>query len=69
MNLGHSRFRASSFAQTLFLVQIFRFPSERMYEAIESGAFPKWEFAIQVIPASKEHDFDFDILRRNQNMA
>ena len=33
-----------------------------MYEAIENGAFPKWKFCIQVIPASKEHDFDFDIL-------
>ncbi|KAK6077916.1 catalase [Seiridium cupressi] len=31
-------------------------------EAIDSGAFPKWDFGIQVIPESKEHDFDFDIL-------
>jgi catalase len=31
-------------------------------EAIENGAFPKWRFGIQVIPESKEHDFEFDIL-------
>ncbi|KAH6653959.1 catalase [Truncatella angustata] len=31
-------------------------------EAIDSGAYPKWDFGIQVIPESKEHDFDFDIL-------
>lgn len=23
---------------------------------------PKWDFGIQVIPESKEHDFEFDIL-------
>jgi catalase len=31
-------------------------------EAIDNGAFPKWDFGIQVIPESKEHDFEFDIL-------
>ncbi|KAI1848511.1 hypothetical protein JX266_005817 [Neoarthrinium moseri] len=31
-------------------------------EAIDNGAFPKWDFGIQVIPESQEHDFDFDIL-------
>ena len=30
--------------------------------AIDSGAYPKWNFGIQVLPESKEHDFDFDIL-------
>jgi len=30
--------------------------------AIESGAYPTWTFSIQVIPSSKENDFDFDIL-------
>jgi catalase len=38
------------------------FHRKDLYEAIGSGAFPKWKFGIQVIPASKEHDFDFDIL-------
>ncbi len=38
------------------------FHRKDLYEAIESGAFPKWKFGIQVIPASMEHDFDFDIL-------
>jgi catalase len=27
-----------------------------------NGAYPKWFFGIQVIPESKEHDFEFDIL-------
>ncbi|KAH8673356.1 catalase [Xylariales sp. PMI_506] len=31
-------------------------------DAIDNGAYPKWDFGIQVIPESKEHDFDFDIL-------
>jgi catalase len=38
------------------------FHRKDLYEAIEHGAFPKWKFCIQVIPASKEHDFEFDIL-------
>ncbi|KAI0257422.1 catalase-like domain-containing protein [Lactifluus subvellereus] len=38
------------------------FHRKDLYEAIENGAFPKWKFCIQVIPTSKEHDFDFDIL-------
>lgn len=31
-------------------------------EAIEAGSYPKWDFGIQVIPESKENDFEFDIL-------
>lgn len=31
-------------------------------EAIDSGAYPKWDFGIQVIPEADEHKFDFDIL-------
>ncbi|KAH6693443.1 catalase-like domain-containing protein [Plectosphaerella plurivora] len=38
------------------------FHRKDLMEAIESGAFPKWKFGIQVLPESKEHDFDFDIL-------
>ena len=38
------------------------FHRKDLQEAIESGAHAKWQFAIQVIPEAKEHDFDFDIL-------
>lgn len=38
------------------------FHRKDLMEAIDNGAFPKWKFGIQVIPESKEHDFDFDIL-------
>ncbi|KAF1998615.1 catalase [Amniculicola lignicola CBS 123094] len=38
------------------------FHRKDLWEAIESNAFPKWKFGIQVIPESKEHDFEFDIL-------
>lgn len=38
------------------------FHRKDLQEAIENGAFPKWKFGIQVIPESKEHDFEFDIL-------
>ncbi|KAI0815335.1 catalase [Irpex lacteus] len=38
------------------------FHRKDLQEAIENGAFPKWTFAIQVIPEANEHDFDFDIL-------
>ncbi len=38
------------------------FHRKDLYEAIDSGAYPKWKFGIQVIPETKEHDFTFDIL-------
>lgn len=38
------------------------FHRKDLYEAIENGAYPKWRFGIQVIPESKEHEFDFDVL-------
>lgn len=38
------------------------FHRKDLAEAIDNGIFPKWRFGIQVIPESKEHDFDFDIL-------
>ena len=38
------------------------FHRKDLYDAISNGAFPTWKFGIQVIPESKEHDFDFDIL-------
>lgn len=33
-----------------------------LYEAIESGAFPEWEFGIQVVPEEDEHKYPFDLL-------
>jgi catalase len=33
-----------------------------LWEAIESGAFPEWEFGIQVVEEVDEHKFDFDLL-------
>lgn len=38
------------------------FHRKDLWTAIESGAYPKWKFGIQVIPEGKENDFDFDIL-------
>lgn len=38
------------------------FHRKDLYEAIENGAYPKWDFGIQTIPESKEKDFEFDIL-------
>ncbi|KZL80596.1 catalase 1 [Colletotrichum incanum] len=38
------------------------FHRKDLAEAIENGAYPKWKFGIQVLPESREHDFDFDIL-------
>jgi catalase len=33
-----------------------------LWEAIENGAFPEWEFGVQLIPEEDEHKFDFDLL-------
>jgi catalase len=33
-----------------------------LWEAIESGAFPEWEFGIQVVDEKDEHKFPFDLL-------
>jgi catalase len=33
-----------------------------LWEAIESGNFPEWEFGVQVIPEKDEHKFEFDLL-------
>lgn len=55
-------FDVASFIILEMLHNLPDFHRKDLYEAIESGAFPKWRFCIQVIPGSKEHDFDFDIL-------
>jgi catalase len=33
-----------------------------LWEAIEQGAYPEWEFGIQVVEEKDEHKFDFDLL-------
>ncbi|WDF45604.1 catalase [Chryseobacterium sp. KACC 21268] len=33
-----------------------------LWEAIDSGAFPEWDFGVQLIPEADEHKFDFDLL-------
>ncbi|KAB8186232.1 catalase [Nonomuraea phyllanthi] len=33
-----------------------------LWEAIERGAFPEYELCVQLVPESKEHSFDFDLL-------
>lgn len=38
------------------------FHRQDLYDAIESGAFPEWEFGIQVVPEEDEHKYSFDLL-------
>jgi catalase len=38
------------------------FHKRDLWEAIESGNFPEWDFGVQVIPEENENDFDFDLL-------
>lgn len=33
-----------------------------LWEAIESGNFPEWEFGVQLVPEEDEHKFEFDLL-------
>lgn len=33
-----------------------------LWEAIENGAFPEWDFGVQIIAEEDEHKFDFDLL-------
>ncbi|UGQ14875.1 catalase [Yinghuangia sp. ASG 101] len=33
-----------------------------LWEAIANGDFPEWELGFQMVPADREHDFDFDLL-------
>ncbi|WVR03995.1 hypothetical protein IAU60_000994 [Kwoniella sp. DSM 27419] len=33
-----------------------------LYDAIDYGAYPKWELGVQIIPEEDEHKFDFDLL-------
>lgn len=33
-----------------------------LWEAIETGNFPEWEFGVQIIPEKDEHKYEFDLL-------
>lgn len=33
-----------------------------LYEAIENGDYPEWEFGVQIVAEEDEHKFDFDLL-------
>jgi catalase len=33
-----------------------------LWEAIENGDFPEWEFGVQIVEEKDEHGFDFDLL-------
>ncbi|RZJ82046.1 MAG: catalase [Flavobacterium sp.] len=33
-----------------------------LWEAIQNGDFPEWEFGVQIVPEADEHKFDFDLL-------
>ncbi len=33
-----------------------------LWEAIESGNFPEWQFGVQIVEEKDEHKFDFDLL-------
>ncbi|MHB1177705.1 MAG: catalase [Daejeonella sp.] len=33
-----------------------------LHDAIENGAFPEWEFGVQLVPEEDEHKFPFDLL-------
>ncbi|MCO5948676.1 catalase [Mucilaginibacter flavidus] len=33
-----------------------------LHEAIEAGAYPEWEFGVQLVAQEDEHKFDFDLL-------
>ncbi len=33
-----------------------------LWEAIENGDFPEWEFGVQIVEEKDEHKFDFDLL-------
>jgi catalase len=38
------------------------FHRQDLWEAIEAGAFPVWEFGVQLIPEEDEHKYPFDLL-------
>ena len=38
------------------------FQRRHMWDSIEMGDYPEWEFGVQLVPEADEHKFDFDIL-------
>ncbi len=38
------------------------FHRQDLFDAIDAGAFPEWEFGVQLIPEEDEFKFDFDLL-------
>jgi len=38
------------------------FHKQDLWDAIEAGNFPEWEFGVQLIPEADEHKYDFDLL-------
>jgi catalase len=38
------------------------FHRQDLWEAIEAGAFPEWEFGVQIVPEKDEHKYPFDLL-------
>ncbi|MEO5702353.1 MAG: catalase, partial [Gammaproteobacteria bacterium] len=38
------------------------FQRRDLWEAIENGDFPEWEFGVQIVEEKDEHKFDFDLL-------
>ena len=40
-----------------------------LWEAIENGEFPEWEFGVQFVPEEDEHKFDFDLLGCDENYS
>ena len=38
------------------------FHRQDLWEAIEAGAFPEWEFGVQIITEEDEHQYPFDLL-------
>ena len=38
------------------------FQRRQMWDSIEMGDYPEWEFGVQLVPEADEHLFDFDIL-------
>lgn len=36
-----------------------------LWDAIEAGAYPEWELALQIVEEEDEHNFDFDLLDGN----
>ncbi|MDQ6622321.1 MAG: catalase [Verrucomicrobiota bacterium] len=73
-NAGKSRFVKFHFKPTLGMHSVLwdeaqkisgndpDFHRRDLWDAIEAGEFPEWEFGVQVVEEKDEHKFDFDLL-------